>query len=131
MSPEQIALVRSSWSQVLPMRTTIADLFYSKLFELDPRLRPLFKNDMAHQGEKLIDMLDAAVNGLGKPQAIESSLKHLGQRHARYGASEGDYDTVAASLIWTLEQGLGDAFTPDVRQAWAQAYATLIALMHN
>ncbi len=131
MNTEQIGLVRSTWKQVLPLRTTIADLFYTKLFELEPRLRPLFKNDLERQGEKLITMLDAAVRGLGSPHVLAPALKDLGQRHVRYGASENDYGTVAISLLWTLEQGLGTDFTPEVRQAWTEAYATLISLMHH
>jgi hemoglobin-like flavoprotein len=130
VNSEQIALVRSSWKQVLPMRKAVAELFYSKLFELEPRLRPLFKNDLDRQGEKLIAMLDAAVRGLDHPQVLGPALRDLGQRHVRYGASENDYGTVAVSLLWTLEQGLGAAFTADVRRAWTEAYATIVGLMH-
>jgi hemoglobin-like flavoprotein len=130
MNAEQIALVRSTWKTILPMRTAVAELFYNKLFELEPRLQPLFKTDLERQGEKLIAMLDAAVRGLDHPQVLGPALRDLGQRHIRYGASENDYGTVAVSLLWTLEQGLGEAFTVDARRAWTEAYAIIVSLMH-
>ncbi|MES0874933.1 globin family protein [Sinimarinibacterium thermocellulolyticum] len=130
MNAEQIALVRSTWKAILPMRTAVAELFYNKLFELEPRLQPLFKTDLERQGEKLIAMLDAAVRGLDHPQVLGPALRDLGQRHIRYGASENDYSTVAVSLLWTLEQGLGEAFTADARRAWTEAYAIIVSLMH-
>jgi methyl-accepting chemotaxis protein len=129
MNVEQIALVRNSWKRVLPMRAAVAELFYNKLFELEPRLQPLFKTDLERQGEKLIAMLDTAVRGLDHPQVLGPALRDLGQRHVRYGASENDYGTVAVSLLWTLEQGLGDSFDADSRRAWTEAYATIVSLM--
>ena len=131
MNAEQIRLVRETWKLILPMRAAVAELFYSKLFELEPRLRPLFKSDLERQGEKLIAMLDAAVRGLDHPHVLGPALKDLGQRHVRYGASENDYGTVAVSLLWTLEQSLGAAFTVDAQRAWTDAYATIVAMMHS
>lgn len=131
MNAEQIQLVRSTRKRILPMRTTVVELFYSKLFELEPRLRPLFKVDLERQGEKLIAMLDTAVRGLDHPHVLGPALRDLGQRHVRYGASENDYGTVAVSLLWTLEQGLADSFDADARRAWTEAYATIVALMQS
>jgi hemoglobin-like flavoprotein len=127
----QIELVRSTWARVRPVQTAAAELFYGKLFELEPQLQPLFKGDFAAQGQKLMRMLDAAVRGLEHPQALAPAFKDLGRRHLRYGAAPVDYGTVAIALLWTLEQILGQAFTPDVRLAWTEAYTLISRLMQG
>ena len=99
-----------------------AALFYRRLFELDPTLRPLFKGDLKEQGRKLMDMLRMAVKGLDRPEALLPALAALGRRHAGYGVNERDYETVGEALIWTLEQGLGPSFTPEIREAWTALY---------
>jgi hemoglobin-like flavoprotein len=93
-----------------------------RLFELDPTLRPLFKGDMEEQGRKLMEMIELAVKGLDRPEAILPAIAALGRRHAGYGVNESDYETVGEALLWTLEQGLGPSFTPDIREAWAALY---------
>lgn len=125
----QIELVRSTWARVRPVQTAAAELFYGKLFELEPRLQPLFKGDIAAQGQKLMHMLDVAVRGLEHPQALAPAFRDLGRRHQRYGAAPTDYGTVAIALLWTLEQVLGQAFTADVRLAWTEAYTLIWRLM--
>lgn len=129
MDKAQIELVRSTWARLLPIRADVAELFYSKLFELEPQLRPLFHNNMGEQGARLIAMLDIAVRGLDHPQVLAPAFRDLGQRHARYGVSHADYGIVAVVLLWTLEQGLGSAFTADVRRAWTEAYAVITSIM--
>lgn len=129
MTPEQVALVRSSFAQVLPIKETAADLFYTRLFELDPSLRPLFKGDMKEQGVKLMTMIGTAVGGLDRLDSIVPSVQALGRRHADYGVLDQHYDTVATALLWTLEKGLGAAFTPDVKSAWTSAYGVLAGTM--
>jgi len=129
MTPEQIQLVKSSWAQVVPISDTAAKLFYGKLFELDPTLKPLFKGDMAEQGKKLMRMVGTAVNGLDRLDQIVPAVKDLGVRHVAYGVQDAHYDTVGSALLWTLGQGLGDAFTPDVETAWATAYGLLADTM--
>lgn len=126
LTPEQITLVKESWEKVVPISETAAELFYGKLFELDPALKPLFKGDMKEQGKKLMAMINTAVNGLTNLEAIVPAVQQLGERHVDYGVKAEDYDTVGAALLWTLEQGLGDAFTSDVKEAWVNVY-TLVA----
>lgn len=129
MTPKQIELVQSSWTQVLPIQEQAAELFYGKLFELDPALRSLFKTEFKEQGRKLMASLNVVVQGLTRLETILPSVQQLGRRHKDYGVRDRDYDTVAAALLWTLEQGLGAAFTPEVKEAWASAYAILAKVM--
>ena len=126
MTPEQINLVKSSWEKVFPIAETAAELFYGKLFELDPQLKSLFKGDMKEQGRKLMAILNTAVNSLDKLETIVPAVQDMGRRHVGYGVKDEDYDTVGAALIWTLGQGLGDDFTDDVKDAWVETY-TLVA----
>ncbi len=131
MTPEQIELVKSSWAQVVPIADTAAKLFYGKLFELDPALKPLFKGDMTEQGRKLMRMVGTAVNGLDQLDLIVPAVKDLGVRHVAYGVTDTHYDTVGSALLWTLDQGLGEAFTPAVETAWATVYGLLAGTMKN
>ena len=126
---EQKELVQSSWKQVEPIAAQAAALFYGKLFELDPSLKPLFKSDMDEQGKKLMQMLAAAVAGLDNLGELTPVVEALGKRHGDYGVIEEHYPIVGEALLWTLEQGLGDAFTDDVKEAWTVAYTTLSNLM--
>jgi hemoglobin-like flavoprotein len=118
-------LVRSSFAKVTPIADSAAKLFYGRLFELDPTLRSLFKSDMEDQGNKLMTMIGGAVGLLDQPDALIPVVQSLGRRHAGYGVEDGHYETVGAALLWTLEKGLGAAFTPDVEQAWATTYEVL------
>lgn len=131
MTPEQISLVQQSWQQVVPIKEKAAELFYGKLFATDPKLESLFKGDMAEQGKKLMDMINVAVNGLTRLDTIVPAVQSLGKRHAGYGVKDADYATVAGALLWTLEQGLGPGFTPDVKQAWVEAYTVLATTMQQ
>ncbi len=117
MTPEAQRLVRESFAKVAPIAPAAAAMFYDRLFVLDPALRPLFKGDMAEQGRKLMSMIGVAVANLGKLDVILPAVRDLGQRHACYGVRQAHYDTVGTALVWTLEQGLGDDFTPATRQA--------------
>ncbi|MBI3431077.1 MAG: hemin receptor [Hydrogenophilales bacterium] len=129
MTPDKIALVRSSWQQVLPIKDTAAQLFYGQLFELDPSLRSLFRGDMVEQGRKLMAMINTAVVSLDQLGPILGAVQDLGRRHVAYGVTEAHYDTVGSALIWTLGEGLGEQFTPAVQAAWAEAYDTLASAM--
>lgn len=129
MTPEQALLVKTSWAKVLPISETAAELFYGKLFELDPTLKSLFKGDMKEQGAKLMKMINTAVNGLDKLEDIVPAVQQLGVRHVGYGVKNEDYDTVGTALLWTLETGLADAFTDDVKDAWATVYGVLADTM--
>ena len=131
MTPEQITLVITSWEKVKPISEQAAELFYGKLFELDPSLKSLFSGDMKEQGRKLMAMINTAVNGLKNLDAIVPAVQDLGRRHVGYGVKDEHYDTVAAALLWTLEQGLGDAFTAEVKQAWTDTYVLLATTMKD
>ena len=131
MTPQQIALIQESWRKVLPISDTAAELFYSRLFVLDPSLKPLFKGDMKMQGRKLMSMLGMVVSGLGSFDRLAPAVKELGRRHDGYGAHPAHYQTVAEALLWTLKQGLGDAFTEETELAWATAYGKIAALMQS
>ena len=126
MTPEQIELVKSSWAKVAPIAEQAAELFYGKLFELNPEVKNLFKSDMKEQGRKLMAMLNTAVNSLDRVENIVPVLQDMGRRHVAYGVKDRDYDTVGEALLWTLEQGLGEAFTAEVKGAWIDTY-TLVA----
>lgn len=131
MTPKQIELVQGSWKKVLPIADTAAELFYGKLFSLDPSLKPLFKGDMKQQGRKLMSMIGTAVGGLSRLDTIVPAVQDLGRRHVKYGVKDGHYDTVATALVWTLGQGLGDAFTAEVKEAWVTAYGILAKTMKD
>lgn len=131
MTPDQITLVQTSWEKVKPISDKAAELFYGKLFELDPELKDLFKGDMIEQGRKLMAMINTAVNALKNVEGIVPAVQDLGKRHAGYGVKDKDYDTVAAALLWTLEAGLGDDFTPEVKGAWTDTYVLLATTMKD
>lgn len=129
MTPQQITLVQASFADVKPIATTAAELFYNRLFTLDPALRPLFKGEMGQQGQMLMSMIGAAVSGLKDLERLAPVVRQLGARHVRYGVQAQHYATVGSALLWTLDQGLGDKFTPAVREAWTAAYTLLSDVM--
>src|SRR5262245_172949 len=130
MQSINVALVQRSWEQVLPIADEAAQLFYSRLFQLDPSLRPMFAHtDMKEQRKKLMQMITVAVRGLERLNELVPAVQALGQRHVRYGVTDAHYDTVGAALLWTLEQGLGEAFTPETREAWNATDQTLAGVM--
>lgn len=131
MTPQQIVLVQESWKQVVPIKDKAAELFYGKLFEMDPNVQSLFEGDMVEQGKKLMTMINAAVAGLSRVEAIVPVVQELGKRHAGYGVKDADYDTVGSALLWTLEAGLGPAFTPEVKDAWGTVYGVLAGTMKD
>ncbi|PCJ59332.1 MAG: hemin receptor [Rhodospirillaceae bacterium] len=131
MSPEEIKLVQSTFQKVVPIAEDAAAMFYARLFELNPKLKALFKGEMVGQGKKLMAMLATAVNGLDKLDEIVPAVRNLGVRHIDYGVKAQDYDTVGEALLWTLGQGLGDAFTPEVKSAWTEAYVLLATTMKD
>ena len=129
MTPTQITVVKESFAQVVPIKETAAEIFYNRLFELDPSLRRLFHTDMEEQGQKLMSTLAVAVGGLDNLDAILPVVRDLGSRHGGYGVEPSHYETVGSALIWTLEQGLGDDFTEQTKEAWVAAYGLLSSVM--
>ena len=129
LTDTQIQLVTDSWQKVLPIKETAAELFYGRLFELDPSLQALFNGDMKEQGERLMNMINIAVNALNRLEDVVPAIQAMGRRHKDYGVQRAHYDTVAQALLWTLGQGLGPAFSPDVKDAWTQVYTLLATAM--
>jgi hemoglobin-like flavoprotein len=119
-----------SFDDVQPISEQAAELFYGRLFELDPELKPMFKGDMTEQGRKLMTMINTAVNNISNVEKIIPALQDLGKRHVDYGVQDKHYATVAGALLWTLEQGLGkDVFTEELKDAWTLTYTTLAGVM--
>lgn len=131
MTPEQIVLVQRSWRKVVPIAEQVAALFYGRLFELDPSLRPLFKSDLKAQGRKLTSMINTAVVNLERLESVLPAIQDLGRRHIGYGVEDPHYDTVANALLWTLAEGLGDEFDGRTREAWTLAYTALSGVMKD
>lgn len=129
MTPEQKSLVQETWKMVEPIAPQAAELFYGRLFELDPSLQSLFKSDMVEQGKKLMQMLAACVAGLDDLGELTPAVEALGKRHLGYQVLSEHYTTVGEALLWTLEQGLGENFTPEVKDAWTEVYVTLSGVM--
>ena len=129
MNPSQVKLVQDSFAKVAPISEQAAVLFYNRLFEVAPGVRAMFPDDMTEQRKKLMGMLAAVVNGLGNLESILPAASALAKRHVGYGAKAEHYPVVGGTLLWTLEKGLGDAWTPDVAAAWTATYGTLSGYM--
>lgn len=130
MTPGQIAQVESSFRLIAPIAEPAAAIFYAKLFELDPNLRQLFAGtDLAAQGKKLMAAIGFVVAHLRRPDALLPAVQDLGRRHAGYGVQPAHYAVVGAALLATLQEGLGEAFTPEMGEAWAAACALLSSIM--
>ena len=123
-------LIRNSWAQIVPMADQAAALFYERLFEIDPSTRCLFRNaDVEQQRKKLLELLGVVVHGLDDLDALSAMLEGLGRRWAGCGVKDRHYEAVGAALLWTLQQGLGPSWTPEVAAAWSEVYALLSAVM--
>jgi hemoglobin-like flavoprotein len=131
MTPEQVKLVKESFRKVLPTAGVAADLFYDRLFEIAPEVRPLFPDDLVAQKKKFIAMLATAVTNLHAVDKIASAVEDLGKRHVAYGVTAKHFAPVGAALLWTLEEVLGSDFAPPVKTAWTEAYVTLAGVMRG
>ncbi len=129
MTPDEIKHVQESWAKVTPIAEQAAELFYGRLFEVYPEVQPYFKGDMQEQGRKLMAMINTAVSSLENLEPLIPAIQDSGKRHAGYGVKEEDYGKVADALLWTLEKGLGDAFTAEVKAAWVTVYTALADVM--
>ena len=122
----QIALVKDTWSKVVPIADTAAALFYQRLFEASPHLAPMFDGvDLPEQRNKLVKAINMVVMSLDRIDTLLPTIRELGQRHAGYGVEDAHYGDVGAALLWTLEAGLGDAWSDDAAGAWTRAYQLL------
>lgn len=129
MTSEQIKLVKDSWAQVLPIKEAAADVFYDRLFETHPEVKHHFTGDMQAQGRKLMAMLNTAVISLDDLDGLAEPLRRSGKAHKGHGVKPEDYRKLGDAFLWTLERGLGEAFTPDVRDAWTVVYTTVAGVM--
>lgn len=129
MTPQQAELVKKTWAMVVPISDKAAELFYGRLFEMDPAVKEMFKGDMTEQGKKLMKTINIAVEALDNVEALVPTLKEMGAAHAGYGVKEKDYNTVGGALLWTLEQGLGEEFNDEVKNAWGAVYEVLANTM--
>ena len=129
MDANTVALVQNSWAKVAPIAPKAAELFYQNLFAADPVLKPLFKGSMEEQGKKLMQMIGAAVGKLNELDTLVPILQSLAKRHAAYGVKDAHYETVGGALLKTLGQGLGEEFTPEVKNAWTAVYGVIVTVM--
>ena len=129
MTPEQVTLVQQSFGKVAPIADQAAVVFYDRLFEIAPQVKAMFPADMTEQRKKLMATLAVVVNGLSNLESILPAAAALAQRHVAYGAKAEHYPVVGSALLWTLEKGLGDGWTPDIASAWTAAYGTLSGFM--
>jgi hemoglobin-like flavoprotein len=129
MTPQQIELVQSTFRQVQPIAATAADIFYDRLFEIEPSARALFKRDIKGQGHDFMQVLAVAVGGLSTMSTLVPIVQQLGVRHAGYGVRAAHYESARAALMWMLALTLQDAYTEDVRAAWNTAFAMLAGVM--
>jgi hemoglobin-like flavoprotein len=129
MTPDQVKLVQESFAKVAPISETAAVLFYDRLFEVAPQVRAMFPSDMTEQRKKLMATLAFVVHGLANLESVLPAASALATRHVSYGAKKEHYPVVGAALLWTLEKGLGDGWTPELADAWTAAYGTLSGFM--
>ena len=130
MTPKQIEIIRETWQRVAPIGEAATELFYSRLFEIDPSVRPLFESvDLPLQRRKLLQALNGVVDGIENLETIVPTIREMGRRHVGYGVTAAHYDSVGGALLWTLEKGLGEAWTEEAAEAWSSAYALLATAM--
>ena len=129
MTPDQVKLVQQSFAKVAPISETAAVLFYDRLFEIAPQVKAMFPSDLTLQRKKLMATLAVVVNGLGNLESVLPAASALAKRHVGYGAKAEHYPVVGAARLWTLEKGLGDAWTPETAAAWTAAYGALSGFM--
>jgi len=129
MTPEQVKIVQESFARVAPIADQAATIFYDRLFEVAPSVKAMFPSDLTEQRKKLMATLAVVVNGLSNLESILPAASALAIRHVSYGAKAEHYPVVGAALLWTLEKGLGHAWTPEVAAAWTAAYGTLSGYM--
>ncbi len=129
MDDAQITAIQDSFKKVVPIADVAAGLFYDRLFEIAPEVKPMFTGDISEQGKKLMTTLGVVVNGLRDLDMVVPAAQALAVKHVDYGVKPEHYAPVGEALIYTLDKGLGEAFTPDLKAAWIAAYTTLSGVM--
>ena len=131
MTPEQVQIVKLTFAQAMSNKDKVGRMFYDRLFAVAPETKPLFKGDIDAQSRKLMDTLALAIGMLRDMPTLVATLQSLAKRHVAYGVRDEHYDQVGEVLLWTLEKGLGQAFTPDARTAWATLYGAVATIMRD
>jgi nitric oxide dioxygenase len=131
MTPRQIAIVQQTWPVVAPNPTHAAEVFYRRLFEIEPAVRPLFPEDMNEQRRALMEMLNIVVNGLSMFDEIEPDVEDLGRRHTGYHVEEWHYELVRKALLGMIEEMLGRRHTPEIAEAWGAVYDQISRVMKS
>ncbi len=130
MTPERKRLVLESWQSLAADHDRIASTFYERLFEIDRHARELFaRTNMVDQRAKVIVMLTDIVCDLDHLDALIPVVVALGRRHREYGVHDADYDRVREALLGAIGSALGDKLTPEVRDAWEEAYTLTASVM--
>lgn len=130
MTPEQIQLVKQTWTKVAALHpNTVGGLFYNRLFEIDPELKQMFHNPMPEQSKKLLSMIGYVIVKLDRLEDVIDEVGKLARRHVQYGVQNEHYNIVGEALLWTLEKGLGESWTEEVRESWVRCYTTLATAM--
>lgn len=129
MAPDQVLIIRATFTDVLKIRDKAGLLFYDRLFTIAPETKPLFKGDIAEQSRKFMDTLALAIGMLRDMPTFVMTLEALARRHVKYGVKDEDYEKVGVALLWTLEQVLGPTFTPKAREAWTALYGAVAEIM--
>ena len=125
-----VELLEQSFEQIKPEANQFVESFYHHLLTDNPDAKPLFAHtDMKKQRQMLLQSLVFTVENLRNPDALSETLKGLGTRHVKYGALPAHYPLVGGALLKTFEQYLGDGWTPEVKQAWIDAYQAITNLM--
>ena len=132
MNPEHLRIVKSTWRRLEPIADVAARLFYERLFDVNPELKPLFHPvDMRRQQDNLVRAIDHVVQHLDHPDRLLPDVAGLGRRHRTYGVTDAHYEAVGNALLWTLQQGLSKTWTPEVEDAWIAAYGLLSGVMRD
>ena len=131
MTKERIQLLQQNLVRLLSVSDLTGQLFYKRLFELDPSTRSMFKADMREMTRQLMQTVGMIVTGLSTPGEVMSLVAEYGRKHVEYGVVEAHYDTVRTALLWTLDQILGSEFTPESHAAWTEAYDFIAKVMKD
>lgn len=130
MTIQEIILVKKTWRKLMMVDPIlVGDLFYTKLFTDNPRIRNLFPQDMTAQNKKLTDMLTSIITSIDHIDDLKKDIDDMARRHVNYNVKPEHYDLVGKSLLWTLERGLGSDWNQDVKNAWVSCYTTLAEQM--
>lgn len=129
VTDRQRTLVQTTFQTISPIADDAAVLFYQRLFEIAPELRPMFSENMTEHRRQVMQIIAAAVKGLDRFDQLISTVRDLGRRHVGYGVQEKHYDLYGQAILWALEMGLGAAFTAEVREAWTAVYGVLSTTM--